>query len=180
MGRESSKSPNPERESQSQNSTRHLFFFLFKFCFFIVGCPESLLLPAGFSLAVASRGYSQVAGLGLLNAVASLSEHRLGCSWASAVAAHGRSSCGTRAAQHVDSSRTRDGTRVSCIGRQILYHRATREAPQGVFKSCHESPMGGRAPAERWECASSLSPVFLLSGHFPERGEPGTIQDHTC
>ena len=30
---------------------------------------------------------------------------------------------------HVGSSQTRDGTRVSCIGRQILYHWATREAP---------------------------------------------------
>ena len=29
---------------------------------------------------------------------------------------------------HVGSSRTRDGTRVSCIGKQVLYHWATREA----------------------------------------------------
>ena len=60
------------------------------------------------------------------------------------------------------SSRIRDGTCVSCIGRQILYHWATREAPRGIFKPCHGSPMGGRVPAERWECASSLSLVFLL------------------
>ena len=111
---------------------------------------------------MASRGYSQAAGPRLLGAAASLSEHRLGCSWASVVAAHRRSSCGTRAAQHVESSRIRDGTRVSGIGRQVLYHRAAREAPQGIFNSCHESPMGGRVPAERWECASSLSPVSLL------------------
>jgi len=56
------------------------------------------LLPAGFSLVVASGGYSQVAGLGLLNAVASLvAEHRLVGSWASVVAAHRLSSCGTQA-----------------------------------------------------------------------------------
>ena len=29
---------------------------------------------------------------------------------------------------YVGSSRTRDGTHVSCIGRRILYHRAIREA----------------------------------------------------
>ena len=30
---------------------------------------------------------------------------------------------------HVGSSQIRDWTRVSCIGRQVLYHWATREAP---------------------------------------------------
>ena len=34
---------------------------------------------------------------------------------------------GLVAPQHVGSSRTRDRTRVSCIGRWILYHRATRK-----------------------------------------------------
>ena len=34
---------------------------------------------------------------------------------------------------HVGSSWIRDGTHVSCIGRWILYHRATREAPQEKF-----------------------------------------------
>ena len=40
------------------------------------------------------------------------------------------SRCGARglvASQHVGSSRTRDRTRVPCIGRQILNHRTTRE-----------------------------------------------------
>ena len=72
-----------------------LFGCLFNF---ISGCARSLLLPEGFSLVVASGGYSQVAGLGLLNAVASLvAEHRLVGSWASVVAAHRLSSCGTQA-----------------------------------------------------------------------------------
>ena len=35
---------------------------------------------------------------------------------------------------HVGSSRTRDGTRVPCIGRCILNHCATREVPS-VFKT---------------------------------------------
>ena len=34
------------------------------------------------------------------------------------------------APQHVGSSQIRDCTRVSCIGRQILYHWATREAQE--------------------------------------------------
>ena len=41
---------------------------------------------------------------------------------------HGPSSCSV-ALQPVESSWIRDRTRVSCIGRQILYHGATREAP---------------------------------------------------
>ena len=34
---------------------------------------------------------------------------------------------------HVGSSQIRDQTHVSCIGRWILYHGATREAPRIVF-----------------------------------------------
>ena len=47
-------------------------------------------------------------------------------SWASVVA-------GLAAAQHLGSSRTRARTRVPCIGRQILNHCATREAPVCVL-----------------------------------------------
>ena len=36
--------------------------------------------------------------------------------------------CGLVAPRHVESSQTRDRTHVSCTGRQILYHSATREA----------------------------------------------------
>ena len=71
---------------------------------------------AGFSLVAASGGYSSLRCGSfsswwplLLRAL----EHRL-------------SSCGTRALfvapRHVESSRTRDRTRVSCVGRRILYH----------------------------------------------------------
>ena len=40
---------------------------------------------------------------------------------------------GLVALRHVGSSQTRARTRVHCIGRQILNHCATREAPQGGF-----------------------------------------------
>ena len=34
---------------------------------------------------------------------------------------------GLAASQHVESSQTRDGTHVPCIGRQFLYYWTTRE-----------------------------------------------------
>ena len=40
---------------------------------------------------------------------------------------------GLVALQHVGSSPTRTGTRVPCIGRWILNHCATREAPMRLF-----------------------------------------------
>ena len=48
------------------------------------------------------------------------------------------SSCGVRglvAPKHVGSSRTWDQTRVSCIGRHVLYHWATREAWDHILTS---------------------------------------------
>ena len=45
------------------------------------------------------------------------------------------SNCGSRAQllRHVGSSQTRARTRVPCIGRQTLSHRATREAQVPCF-----------------------------------------------
>ena len=40
---------------------------------------------------------------------------------------------GPAAPRHVGSSQTRARTRVPCIGRQILNHRATREAQETMF-----------------------------------------------
>ena len=40
---------------------------------------------------------------------------------------------GLVAPRHVGSSRTRAGTRVPCIGRRILNHCATREAPASIL-----------------------------------------------
>ena len=48
------------------------------------------------------------------------------------------SSCGARALvapRHVGSSQTRARTLVPCIGKQILNHCATREAPSSFFNS---------------------------------------------
>ena len=70
----------------------------------------------GLSPVALRRGYF-VAVCGLLIAMASLAEHRL-------------SSCGEQAELfmwQVKASGTRDGTRVPCIGRQILIYCTTRE-----------------------------------------------------
>ena len=43
---------------------------------------------------------------------------------------------------HVEYSQIRDGTCVSCIGRRILYHQATREAPErDLLKSLGSKPI---------------------------------------
>ena len=102
----------------------------------------------GFSLAMAKGGHSLVAVPEFLIAGAPLvAKHRLGGAWASAAATHGLSSCGFWALEH---RLNRCGSRasllggmwdlpglgiepVSCIGRWILYHRATREA-QDIYR----------------------------------------------
>ena len=86
----------------------------------------------GFSLVGVSGGLSLVAAL--LIAVASLtSEHRLSAcglkSCGSQALEHRVSSCGMGLVvlRHVASSHIRDRACASCIGTQILNHRATRE-----------------------------------------------------
>ena len=104
-----------------------LFLSFLKNIIFV--CAGSLLLCVGFSLqwllllqSTDSRAHglqhlqllgSVLVAPGLLGSVVVM--HELSCSW------------------HVGSSPIRDGTLVSCIGRQILYHRATREAPKSTF-----------------------------------------------
>ena len=95
----------------------------------------------GLSPVVMSRGYSLAVIRGLLIVVAFLvAEHRLYSELASAAAARGLGSCGSRAPEgglggcstwtqfpvNVESFQTRDRTRVPCIGRQIL-EQWTRE-----------------------------------------------------
>ena len=92
-----------------------------------------------FPLAAANGGYSLAVVRGLLIMVTSLvAEHRLSNARASVVAAcelRSYSPLGSRAQQaqqlwplglvalqHVGSSWLKDQTRVSCIGRQVLYH----------------------------------------------------------
>ena len=107
---------------------RHLkstFLFSKNYLSICIGCAGSLHC-SGFSLVAESRLLIAVASLvaehrpqvlglqqQLLGSVVVM--HELSCSW------------------HVGSSPIRDGTLVSCIGRQILYHRATREAPKSTF-----------------------------------------------
>ena len=63
---------------------------------------------------------------------------------------------GLDAPQHVGSSQNRDRTLVSCIGRQVLYHCATREAPfaSPLFYGC--------LPKKCWDPSVSKGaiPVF--------------------
>ena len=87
------------------------------------------------------RGLFFDAVLGLLIAVASpVTEHGLQAHGPQqsrhvgpAVAALGLQSTGSAAPRHVGSSRTRDKTRVPCIGRQTPNHCATRDAPKVFF-----------------------------------------------
>ena len=87
------------------------------------------------SLVVASGVHSVAVVLGFLIVVASLvGEHRLQRHMGSVAVASGLYSTGSVvvaglvAPQHAGTSQTRDGSRVSCIGRQILSCSANREA----------------------------------------------------
>ena len=93
----------------------------------------------GCSLVLESGGYPLVVVQRLLTAVGSLvSEHRLYGAWSSVVTSHGLRRCGSRATEprfNRYGARTsllhsnecglfldQRSTRVSCIGRWILYH----------------------------------------------------------
>ena len=88
------------------------------------------------------QGLLFVAVRGLLIAVVSLvAEHRLQARrlqqlWHTGSRAQAQQlwHTGLVAPQNVGSSRTRARTRVPCIGRRILNHCATREAPKSIFK----------------------------------------------
>ena len=67
--------------------------------------------------------------------------------WRAVSRARGRQSwwrTGLAAAQHVGSSQTRDGTHIPCTGSWILYHWASREAPE--FYSSLNVPRGLPVP----------------------------------
>ena len=103
------------------------FFFNWQVYLFIFGCAWSSLLH-GLSLVVVSRGHfccsaqnSHCSGFSCCGALA------VG-SWASIVVVHRLSS-----STPVVSSGTRDQTHVSCIGRWMLNHWATREVLSMIF-----------------------------------------------
>ena len=105
----------------------HLFLLI---NLFISGCVGSSLPCAGCS-SLWCPGFS----LRWLLLLQSTGSRCVGFSSCGSRAVECRlSSCGTRAWRHVGSSQTRAGTRVPCIGRQILNHCATKEVPKVVFK----------------------------------------------
>ena len=121
-------------------------FYFYLFIYF--GCVGSLLLLMGFSLAEASGGYSSLRCTGfslrLLLLLWSTGSRRMDFSscgmWAQQLWLVGSRAqvqqlwyTGLVAPWHVGSSRTRARTRVPCIGRRILNHCATREAPVSVY-----------------------------------------------
>ena len=104
------------------------FLFIYLFIYFNFWLCWVFVSVRGLSLVAASGGHSslQCAGLSLSRPLLlrSTGSRRAG----SVVVAHGLSCL-----RHVGSSGTRARTRVPCVGRQILNHCATREAPYIMF-----------------------------------------------
>ena len=115
-------------------------FFIILFYLFIFGCAGSLLL-CGLPRVVASGAYSGCSvQASRCDGFSHCRTELLGM-WPSVVAAPGLYSAGIIVGVHglscspvLGSSRTRDQTGVSCIGRQTLYHWATREAWKTDFR----------------------------------------------
>ena len=112
-----------------------IFKFIYLFIYlFIYGCVESSFLYEGF-LQLRQVGAT-------LHRGARASHYRgLSCCGAQAPDAQAQQPwlTGLVAPRHVGSSQTRAWTRVSCIGRQILNHCATREAPKWRFLIKHNT-----------------------------------------
>ena len=101
------------------------------------------------------------AGLRLRTPVARLvAEHQL---WVCGLQEQWRT--GSAALWPVGSSRTRDRTRVPCMGRQILYRWTTREVQKGtsllanlnVAFPAHTGGLGKRTSAGLWLCRSETT-----------------------
>ena len=107
------------------NSNDVFFFFLiYLFNLFIFVCTGCLLLCAWAFSSCGEGGYSSLQCAGF-----SLQWLLLLQSMGSRVQAQELWCTGLVAPRHVGSSRTRARTRVPCIGRWILNHCATKEAP---------------------------------------------------
>ena len=111
----------------SVSVTLLLFYFIYFFKLinlFIFGCVRSSFLCEGFL---------QLQQLGVTLHRGARASHCRGLSCCGSQAPHAQAQqlwlTGLVAPWHVGSSRTRDRTCVPCIGRQILNHCATREAP---------------------------------------------------
>ena len=113
------------------------FFFFFQFLFiylFIFGCAGSSFLCEGLPQlrqagATLHRGAQASHYRGLSRCGAQAPEAQAQQLWLT----------GPVAPRHVGSSQTRARTRVPCIGRQILNHCATREAPHRAFERRNDS-----------------------------------------
>ena len=104
------------------------FLILFIYLFIIFGCVGSSPLCEGFLQlrrvgATLHRGARVSHCRGLSRCGAQAPDAQAQQLWLT----------GPVAPWHVGSSQTRARTRVPCIGRQILNHCATREAPQSTF-----------------------------------------------
>ena len=122
--------------------------YILLFTYLIFGCAEPSLLQ-GLSSSSRKRGLLSSCG-----AVSFCPSWVLGV-WTSAVAARGSVLAGPQlwsrglvVLRHVGSSWTRNGARVSCIGRRTLYHGATRGVP--------------------WHCGFKVHPGEVTRS-FPER-----------
>ena len=138
----------------SKFSCNFVFFSSVIFLKNYFGCAGSLAVRASLSLPRVGLLFSGVCRL--LTAVAFVAERRLKGpafssrdTWAPSLRFPGSRAQaqwlwhrGLAALRPVGSSYVRDRTRVSCIGRQTLYHWATREVPSlpmfdsGILKLC--------------------------------------------
>ena len=136
--------PDHTLKALTQNVSCFFFFInLFIFIYLFLAVLGLRCCMRAFS-SCSERRLLFVAVRGLLIAVASLAaEHRLQVCrlqqlWlmSSRVQAQQLGHTDLVAPRHVGSSQTRARTRVPCIGRQILNHCATREAPTSPFSWC--------------------------------------------
>ena len=120
-----------------QQGIYFLIFYNFKNNLYLLILAALVFVAArtGFSVVVASGGYSSCGAwllLAVLLVLQSTGSRALGLQLlqppGSKAQAHWLWHRGLVAPWHVGSSRTRGRTRVSCIGRHILYHWAAREA----------------------------------------------------
>ena len=132
---------------QFRNQGGRLAFF--QFYLFVYLVVLGLHCWVGFSLVVVSGGYSLVSVTSLV-ADHGLCMHGLQQLWCT----------GLVVSQHVGSSRIRDRNRVSFIGRWILYHWATREAP-------YPTPLQLYSLLSRIPDMLSPSPVSTLNAPLP-------------
>ena len=136
-----------------------LFFFLilFIYLFIIFGCVGSSPLCEGFLQlrrvgATLHRGARVSHCRGLSRCGAQAPDAQAQQLWLT----------GPVAPWHVGSSQTRARTRVPCIGRQILNHCATREAPQSTFIVVSINGSSKVSPVLWKTCKGELYPPFSL------------------